>query len=77
MLIVNTIFEKLKNGISDWWSSGASKRLLASAITAFMVTFGQDSGWITTDQAYQLAGLVIGLVIGDSYRPINPNKAKS
>ena len=74
MQMTKTILEQAKNGIMDWWNSPGSKRLLAYAITAFMVTFGQDSGWITTDQAYQLAGVVIGLVIGDSYRPINPNK---
>jgi len=72
---MSVLFSKIKSVITDWIGSASSKRLLASALTAFIVTFGQDSGWITSDQAYQLAGVVIGLVIGDSYRPINPNKA--
>ncbi len=66
--------EKVKGIFHDWWNSTSSKRLLAAIITAVFVTISSNSGFLSEDQAYRISGIVIALIIGDSYRPLNPNK---
>jgi len=71
---MNALFEKVKSVVVDWFQSASSKRLLAAVITAIFVTIASNSGLLSEDQAYRISGIVIALIIGDSYRPINPNK---
>ena len=71
---MNTILSNIKKKLSDWASSTDSKRLLATIITAVVVTAGTYNGWLTEVQAQNIAGLVIAAILGDSYRPMNPEK---
>lgn len=71
---MNTIIENVKSTLKDWFQSASSKRLFAGIITAVFVTIAGNSGYLSEDQAYRISGLVIALIIGDSYRPINPQK---
>jgi len=68
--------EWLKNTVKDWWASASSKRLAAGIVTAVFVTTATNSGYLSEDQAYRLSGFVIALIIGDSYRPLNPKKVE-
>tara|TARA_Y100000310_G_scaffold292579_1_gene321456 strand:- start:20 stop:244 length:225 start_codon:yes stop_codon:yes gene_type:complete len=69
------MIDKLKSGLGDWWKSASSKRLQAAVITAIFTTVATNSGFITEQQALYISGLIIAVVIGDSYRPLNPEKA--
>lgn len=71
---MNKILDNVKAKFKDWMASANSKRLLATVITAVIVTAGTFNGWLTEDQAQNIAGLVIAAVLGDSYRPMNPEK---
>ena len=71
---MNALFDKIKSTLSDWIQSTSSKRLFAGIITAVFVTIASNSGYLSEDQAYRISGIVIALIIGDSYRPINPSK---
>tara|TARA_R110002020_G_scaffold12409_6_gene45522 strand:- start:24991 stop:25290 length:300 start_codon:yes stop_codon:yes gene_type:complete len=72
--VMNAFIGKIKSTFSDWLQSTSSKRLFAGIITAIFVTIASNSGYLSEDQAYRISGIVIALIIGDSYRPINPNK---
>ena len=67
------MFDKIKARLGDWWKSSSSKRLQAAVITAIFTTVA--TGFITEQQALYISGLIIATIIGDSYRPINPEKA--
>ena len=69
------MFDKIKARLGDWWKSSSSKRLQAAVITAVFTTVATNSGFITEQQALYISGLIIATIIGDSYRPINPEKA--
>ena len=71
---MKTILDNIKKKLSDWLTSADSKRLVSTVVTAVIVTAGTFNGWLTEDQAQNIAGLVIAAIIGDSYRPMNPAK---
>ena len=71
---MSKILDNVKAKFKDWLASADSKRLVATVITAVVVTAGTFNGWLTEDQAQNIAGLVIAAVLGDSYRPMNPAK---
>ena len=68
------ILDNIKKKFSDWLTSADSKRLVSTVITGVVVTVGTFNGWLTEDQAQNIAGLVIAAILGDSYRPMNPSK---
>jgi TRAP-type C4-dicarboxylate transport system permease large subunit len=68
------ILDNIKQKLSDWLTSADSKRLVSTVVTAVIVTAGTFNGWLTEDQAQNIAGLVIAAILGDSYRPMNPAK---
>tara|TARA_R100000781_G_scaffold49161_1_gene32668 strand:+ start:345 stop:563 length:219 start_codon:yes stop_codon:yes gene_type:complete len=70
------MLDSIKKAIGDWWKSATAKRLQATLITVVITTVADQTGWISTDQANRLAGVVIALIIGDSLRPLNPDKVK-
>lgn len=70
------MLDSIKQRISDWWKSAAAKRLQAAVITAVITTIAERTGWISSEQATRLAGLVIAVIVGDSLRPLNPDKLK-
>ena len=70
------MLDSIKEAIGDWWKSSTAKRLQATLITVVITTVADQTGWISTDQANRLAGVVIALIIGDSLRPLNPDKVK-
>lgn len=72
--MIDQIKENLKNKFKDWWSVSDSKRLAAVVITAVMTTVLTHNDLMTNDAAYRITGLIIAAVLGDSYRPMNPNK---
>jgi hypothetical protein len=71
---MKTILDNIKSKFSDWLASADSKRLVATVLTAVVVTVGTFNNWLTEDQAQNIAGLVIAAILGDSYRPMNPSK---
>jgi hypothetical protein len=68
------IIDNIKSHVSDWLASSKSKRLLAAVIVSVVTTVGTNDGWMTEQQALNIAGIVIAAILGDSYRPMNPNK---
>ena len=64
----------LKRAAGDWWGSASSKRLVAGVITAVFTTIASNSGYLSEDAAFRISGIVIALIVGDSYRPINSKK---
>lgn len=68
------IIDNIKEHVSDWFHSSKSKRLLAAVIVSVVTTVGTNDGWMTEEQALNVAGIVIAAILGDSYRPMNPNK---
>lgn len=70
------MLDSIKQRISDWWKSSAAKRLQAAVVTAVITTIAERTGWISSEQATRLAGLVIAVIVGDSLRPLNPEKLK-
>ena len=68
------IIDNIKAHMSDWLHSSKSKRLLAAVIVSVVTTVGTNDGWMTEEQALNVAGIVIAAILGDSYRPMNPNK---
>lgn len=72
--MVDKIKENLKSKLKDWWSVSDSKRLAAVVITAALTTVLTHNDLMTNDAAYRITGLIIAAVLGDSYRPMNPNK---
>ena len=72
--MIDQIKENLKKKFKDWWSVSDSKRLAAVVITATMTTVLTHNDLMTNDAAYRITGLIIAAVLGDSYRPMNPNK---
>ena len=70
------MIDSIKQRISDWWKSAVAKRLQAAVITAVITTIAERTGWISSEQATRLAGLVIAVIVGDSLRPLNPDKVK-
>ncbi len=70
------ILDNLKSMASDWLASAKSKRLLAAVITSIFTTIGVETGWLTTEQALNISGIAIAAILGDSFRPMNPDKGK-
>ena len=68
------ILDNLKAMASDWLASAKSKRLLAAVITSVLTTIGVETGWLTTEQALNISGIAIAAILGDAFRPMNPNK---
>ena len=64
----------MKQAALDWWDSASSKRLVAGIITAVFTTIASNSGYLSEDAAFRISGIVIALIVGDSYRPLNPKK---
>ncbi len=71
---MGTILNSLKTRIADWCKSASSKRLQAAIITSIFTTIGTQTGWLSETQALSISGMVIAVIVGDSYRPINPSK---
>ena len=71
---MKAINDNIKGKVADWLKSTDSKRLLAGVITAVVTTVGTYQNWLTEQQAMNVSGVVIALILGDSYRPINPDK---
>ena len=71
---MNKVIDNVKGMISDWLASAKSKRLLAAVITSIFTTVGVETGWLTTEQALNISGIAIAAILGDSFRPMNPNK---
>lgn len=69
------IIENIKAKVADWLASTDSKRMLAGVITAVVTTIGTHNGWLSEQQALNVSGVVIAMILGDSYRPMNPEKA--
>ena len=72
--MIEQIKENLKNKLKDWWSISDSKRLAAVVLTAALTTVLTHNELMTEDGAFRVTGLIIAAVLGDSYRPMNPNK---
>ena len=70
---MNTIIDKLKGMAPGFLKLIFSKRAVSVAVTAFFVTHAEDYG-VPTESAIAVAGVVAALLIGDSIRPINPDK---
>ena len=70
---MNTIIDKLKDMAPGFLKLIFSKRAVSAAVTAFFVTHAEDYG-VPTESAIAVAGVVAALLIGDSIRPINPDK---
>ena len=71
---MNKVIDNVKNMIGDWLASAKSKRLLAAVITSVLTTVGVETGWLTTEQALNISGIAIAAILGDSFRPMNPEK---
>jgi len=70
---MNTLIDKIKGMVPGFLRLIFSKRAVSAAVTAFFVTHAEDYG-IPTESAMAVAGIVIAFIIGDSVRPINPDK---
>jgi len=70
---MNVIIDRLKGLVPGFMKLIFSKRAVTAAVTAFFVTHAEDYG-VPTESAMAVAGIVIALIIGDSVRPINPDK---
>ena len=70
---MNAIIDKLKGMVPGFVTLIFSKRAVSAAVTAFFVTHAEDYG-VPTESAMAVAGIVIALILGDSVRPINPDK---
>ena len=70
---MNTIIDKVKGMVPGFLTLIFSKRAVSAAVTAFFVTHAEDYG-VPTESAIAVAGVVAALLIGDSIRPINPDK---
>ena len=70
---MNTIIDKVKSMLPGFLKLIFSKRAVSAAVTAFFVTHAEDYG-VPVESAMAVAGIVIALIIGDSVRPINPDK---
>jgi uncharacterized membrane-anchored protein len=70
---MNTIIDKLKGMAPGFLKLIFSKLAVSAAVTAFFVTHAEDYG-VPTESAIAVAGVVAALLIGDSIRPINPDK---
>lgn len=70
---MNTIIDKVKGMVPGFLKLIFSKRAVSAAVTAFFVTHAEDYG-VPTESAIAVAGVVAALLIGDSIRPINPDK---
>ena len=70
---MNTIIDKVKNMLPGFVKLIFSKRAISAAVTAFFVTHAEDYG-VPVESAMAVAGIVIAFIIGDSVRPINPDK---
>lgn len=71
---MNKIIDNVKGMIGDWLASTKSKRLVAAVITSVLTTVGVETGWLSESQAMNIAGIAIAAILGDSYRPMNPDK---
>jgi len=70
---MNTVIDKLKGLVPGFMKLIFSKRAVSAAVTAFFVTHAEDYG-VPVESAMAVAGIVIAFIIGDSVRPINPDK---
>jgi len=70
---MNTVIDKVKSMVPGFLTLIFSKRAVSAAVTAFFVTHAEDYG-VPTESAIAVAGVVIALIVGDSIRPINPDK---
>ena len=70
---MDAIVEKVKGLGSGFLVLIFSKRAVAAAVTAFFVTHAQGDG-VEKEPALAVAGIVVGVIFGDSMRPINPDK---
>ena len=70
---MNAIIDKVKSMAPGFLTLIFSKRAVSAAVTAFFVTHAEDYG-VPTESAIAVAGVVAALLIGDSIRPINPDK---
>jgi len=71
---MNTVIDKLKGLVPGFMKLIFSKRAVSAAVTAFFVTHAEDYG-VPVESAMAVAGIVIAFIIGDSVRPINPDKS--
>lgn len=60
----------MKDWIIDLLKSAKSKRILGAALGAGLVAWGQELG-MAQDQTLAISGMIIALILGDSYRSIS------
>jgi len=70
---MNTIIDKVKSMLPGFVKLIFSKRAVSAAVTAFFVTHAEDYG-VPVESAMAVAGLCVAFIVGDSIRPINPDK---
>ena len=63
----------IKSLLGDLRNSAASKRVMGATLTAFFLSMAEEWG-INSDVAMSIAGIAIALIVGDSLRPVNPEK---
>ncbi|MAH50382.1 hypothetical protein CMI37_31460 [Candidatus Pacearchaeota archaeon] len=63
----------IKSFLGDLRKSAASKRVLGATLTAFFLAMAEEWG-VNSETAMSVAGIAIALIVGDSLRPVNPEK---
>ena len=53
-----------------------SKRVILAAVTAIIVATNQQLGYLDEDMITKITALAASIIVGDSLRPTNPDKAK-
>lgn len=65
--------ESIKKFFTDIIKSLKSKRVVTATITALFISMGEEWG-ISEDIVIPVAGIAIAIIVGDSIRPVNPDK---
>ena len=60
----------MKDWLIDVLVSANSKRILAAALGAGLVAWGEEMG-MAQEQTLAISGMIIALILGDSYRSVS------
>ncbi len=60
----------MKDWLIDVLVSAKSKRILAAALGAGLVAWGDEMG-MAQEQTLAISGMIIALILGDSYRSVS------
>lgn len=60
----------MKDWLIDVLVSAKSKRILAAALGAGLVAWGEEMG-MAQEQTLAISGMIIALILGDSYRSVS------